>query len=166
MGLPLKVDGQNADGTFDGFDDAPGVVLLWQATKEVIAVGDVAVINTADTTNGVGHTVRNANGSGLVDDSPLAVGFYLESRVATDATSWIPVQVSGIYDTALCHDGVGAAAANMCGVDLACSGATARSGVSVFASTPTLWPFCMTFAAIANGATGPVAILPKSWFKA
>ena len=36
MGLPLKVDGQNADGTFDGFDDAPDIVQLYHSTSQMM----------------------------------------------------------------------------------------------------------------------------------
>ena len=137
MGLPLKVDGQNADGTFDGFDDAPDIVQLYHSTAQAVAVGQVAYA--------------------------MACGFFLESRAATDPAGFIPVQVSGIYDGAINTSGSQIEFGSMLGADVSVTG-----GVKTAANpTGLLWPFCQSLDVVASGAgaTIPVGIIPKSWFK-
>jgi hypothetical protein len=159
MGLPLKVDGQNADGTFDGFDDAPDVVLLYHSTAQAVAVGQVAYL-ADDATNGRGKSVVVAV---TTDDAATACGFFLESRLAADPVGFIPVQVSGIYDSAINTSGSQIEFGSMLGADVSVTG-----GVKTVADpTGLLWPFCQSLDVIASGAANaiPVGIYPKPWFK-
>jgi|TARA_R110000824_G_scaffold36270_1_gene112904 hypothetical protein len=159
MGLPLKVDGQNADGTFDGFDDAPDIVQLYHSTAQAVAVGQVAYL-ADDATNGRG---KSAIVAVTTDDAAMACGFFLESRAATDPAGFIPVQVSGIYDGAINTSGSQIEFGSMLGADVSVTG-----GVKTAANpTGLLWPFCQSLDVVASGAgaTIPVGIIPKSWFK-
>jgi len=162
--LPYKIDGQNADGTFDGFEDAPEVVLLYNSQSEAITVGDVAVLDLADTTYGAGKSVRNAvgaAGAGVANLDPRAVGFYMESRTTSDAAGFIAVQTGGIYNAALNDSGATIAVGEMLGVDVAGSQIATRSGVArLTAVTVTQWPFCiaLTGADTTAGPTTPLTI--------
>lgn len=121
------------------------------ATAAVTA-GQVAMINTSDTTYGAGFSCKLSDAS----DSPLAFGVFTQT---TTAAGFVEVQVGG-YNSTPTDSGSGiSAAAN---VGSAASGAVKSLG----SPSATVWPFAVCVDAFtASTADGAIMINDKGWYK-
>jgi hypothetical protein len=141
---------RRADTFGSAFDTDSRRVMLYCAAA--VAVGNCVMIDTADTTNGAGFSVKQSSAA----DSPLAIGIC---TVAGPAGGYCEVQVGGYSATPTPT----AAAINVGSlVGSAASGAI----VAVGTIGATVWPFAVCVDAYTSATVdGIIMIMDKGFYK-
>jgi hypothetical protein len=151
MNGPYKQDG--VDGDQDRCKRFVGLYGTAAITK-----GQAVVIDTTDTTNGAGFSVKKS----VVDDDPLAVGVAEET---TTAAGNVKIQLAGYRDD--CTARTGAIAVGTMVGSAGTAGASDHGGVKQLGTvSSTVWPFALCVDAFTDdNANGIILIEDRGFYK-
>ena len=142
------------DATFAFTDTNARIVTLYAAAA--VTAGRTASIDTADTTNGAGYSVKISS----ADDDPACIGVFLDTSTAAGN---VRVQVGGSSSTPTCVTGTTVAVSTAVGCGT--TGGTGRVK-QVGTCAATIQPFAVCVDAFTDGGTdGNILIIDKGFYK-
>ena len=138
----------------DGTAHKPARYVVLHGTA-AITVGDAVVIDTGDTTNGAGYSVKKS----ALNDDPLAVGVAAETITAAGP---IKVQISGYRDDCTARTG-----AITVGTMVGTAGTTGgdEGGVKQAGTiSSTVWPFALCVDAFTDDNANGILLIEDRGF--
>lgn len=147
----FKIDGQNAVS-----ETYAKLVTLYGTDAAGVTAGQVVMLDTADTTNGAGNSVKIAD----AEDSPLVVGVAMETTTAVGAYA---VQVAGTTSTTTSDSGGATTIGLLIGSGTGGGNGRVQNNAA-WSQTAAPFAVCVTAHSGAAVADGAIKIIDKGWF--